>query len=81
MKREAFDEAARKYLNRQPFRPFVIELDDGSSLVVGQREALHEFAGAATYFGADGSITFVDAEDVKQLLELQIVSPKSAASP
>jgi hypothetical protein len=42
---------------------------------------IQQFAGKATYFGADGSFTFIDAEDVKQLLELQVVSPKSTALP
>src|SRR5438876_436852 len=64
MKRETFEQVASTFLRRQPFRPFVLELDDGRSLVVAQREALSHYAGSATYFGADGSITFVHPEDV-----------------
>jgi hypothetical protein len=76
MKRAALEQVLTSLLHRQPFRPFVIELDDGQRLVVERREALAHYVGSATYFGADDSIFFVDPEDVKQVLELEAVPPK-----
>jgi hypothetical protein len=70
MKRESFQQAVDLFKHRKPFHPFVIELDSGERLVVGEPKALHCYAGAATYVRPDGEFIFVDSEDVKQLLEL-----------
>jgi hypothetical protein len=75
MKREDFEKAVSSLLHRQPFRPFVIELDSGERLVVGQREALGHYVGSATFFRPNGDFDFVEPEDVKQLLELEVVPP------
>jgi hypothetical protein len=76
MKREDFEHAVTALLRRQPFRPFVIELDHGERLVVGQPDALKHHAGSAIYFRPHGHFDFVDPENVKQLLELEVVPPK-----
>jgi hypothetical protein len=55
----------------------VIELDDGEHLVVGQPEALAHYVGSATFFRPTGEFVFVEPEDVKQMLELEAVLPKS----
>jgi hypothetical protein len=71
-----FEQKLRALLQRQPFRPFVIELNDGEQWVVGQREALmYQHGGTAIYFRLDGSFDFVDSENVKQLLELTTKAP------
>jgi hypothetical protein len=68
-----FKQGLQGLLQRKPFQPFVIELDDGEQWVVGQREAImyHE-GGTAIYFRVDGSFDFVDCETVRQFLELTI---------
>ena len=76
MKREDFANAVNALWHRRPFRPFVIELDDGERLVVGEPKALAHYAGTATFVRPDGQFVFVDPEDVKQLLELEVVPPK-----
>jgi len=75
MTRTSFDEALNGLKRRQPFQPFVFELDDGRRFVVGQPEALMHYAGSAVYFRSDGSFDFVDPEDVRQVLELTPASP------
>ena len=70
MKRHQFQEAVDAYKQRQPFRPFVIEMDDGQRLVVEDPKAFPCFAGGGTWEWPDGELMFVDAEDVKQVVEL-----------
>jgi hypothetical protein len=76
MKREDFEKAVNALWHRRPFRPFVIELDDGERLVVGEPEALGHYVGSATFFRPNGEFVFVEPEDVKRLLELEVVEPK-----
>jgi hypothetical protein len=70
MKRHHFQEAVDAFRQRQPFRPFVIEMDDGQRLVVEDPKAFPCFAGGGTWEWPDGELMFVDAEDVKQVVEL-----------
>lgn len=66
-----FEKQMQALLQRKPFRPFIIELNDGEQWVVGQPEALmYQNGGTGIYFRLDGSFDFVDCENVKQLLEL-----------
>jgi hypothetical protein len=71
-----FDRAMKEKLHREPFRPFVIEMDDGRRMVVTERQAVHHYVGPALLFYPDGNFDFVDAESVKQLLDLEAVEPK-----
>lgn len=67
----AFEQALRARLQRQPFQPFVIEFDDSDQWLVEKREALFYHAGdSAMLFHADGSFDFVDADNVKQFLDV-----------
>jgi hypothetical protein len=76
MRRTDFEETMHTFLRRQPFKPFVIVLDDGQQLVIEKREAVNYYTGdSALYFRADGSFDFVDCENVRQLLELTPTSP------
>jgi hypothetical protein len=70
MKRHVFQEAVDAFKHRQPFRPFVVEMDDGQRLVVNSPEPFQCYAGAGTYTLPDGYFMFVDNEDVKQVVEL-----------
>jgi hypothetical protein len=76
MKREVFANVINTLWHRRPFRPFVIELDDGERLVVEKPEALGHYVGSATLFQPDGEMVFVDPEDDKQVLELEAMPPK-----
>lgn len=68
-----FEQQLQALLRRDPFLPFIIELDDGERLVVGQREALmYREGGTAIYFRLNGEFDFVDCGTVKQFLELAI---------
>jgi hypothetical protein len=71
MTRAAFEESIRGHLQRKPFKPFVIEFDDGEQWVVGQPEALWYYTGdSALYFRPDGTFDFVDSESVRRFIEL-----------
>jgi hypothetical protein len=71
MKRSDFDQVVRAFLERQPFRPFVIEFEEGERFVVDKPEALMAPAfGKTVYFRPDGSFDFVDSENVSQVVEL-----------
>ncbi len=71
MTRTEFERAMQTFLRRQPFKPFVIEFDNGQQWVAGQPEAVSYYTGdSALYFRPDGSMDFVDCENIRQLLEL-----------
>lgn len=71
MKRSQFEEALHVRLRRQPFQPFVIEFEDGERWVVEKRENLSYYTGdSALYSREDGSLSFVDRDNVKQFLDL-----------
>jgi hypothetical protein len=70
MTREGFQQAVDAFKHRQPFQPFVIELEDGRRFVVGDPKALHCYAGAGTFHHPNGDFDFVDSEYVKRLIEL-----------
>jgi hypothetical protein len=76
MKGEEFDRITRAFLKRQPFQPFVIECDSGRRFIVHEPAELHSFAGAATYWHADGELDLIDPEDVTRVVEV----PMPAAS-
>ena len=75
MKSDAFQRAVDGFKHRQPFQPFVVELDDGERLLVEQPEVLHCFAGSALHYPPGGRMTLVDAEDVKHVLEFAAAPP------
>jgi hypothetical protein len=77
MTRAGFEQALQKQLQRKPFQPFVIEVEDGDRWVVGEREALmYQEGGTGIYFRLDGSFDFVDCDNVRQILELTPVPSK-----
>lgn len=75
MKSHVFQQAVDAFRQRQPFRPFVIEMDDGQRLVVADPKEFHCFAGGATWEWPNGELMFVDSEDVKQVVELTPAPP------
>ena len=75
MKSHQFQQAVDAFKQRQPFQPFVIELDDGQRLVVEDPEAFKCFAGGGTWFWPNGDLLLVDGEDVRQVVELTTTPP------
>jgi hypothetical protein len=69
MKRDGFQSIIDGFKKREPFRPFVIELDNGQRLTIENLKYFQCFAGTATYMTPDHSLHFVDPEDVKQVLD------------
>jgi hypothetical protein len=65
-----FEQAARALLQRQPFHPFAIEFDYGDRFVVDRPEALRVYAGAGLYIHPDDTFDFVDAEVVREFVDL-----------
>jgi len=76
MKRVDFERALRSRLDRKPFEPFIIELEDGSRLEVRQKQDLSFYVGdSATYLRPDGSFDFVDRDNVLRILDLSPATP------
>jgi hypothetical protein len=76
MPRATFEETLQAHLRRQPFKPFVIEFDDGRRWIVDKREALSYYTGdSALYFRPDGSLDFVDSDAVCRFAELAAATP------
>jgi hypothetical protein len=70
MKRQAFQAAVDAFRHSVPFKPFVIELEEGGPLVVDRPERFHCLDGVGTYFYPDGNFDFVDNENVVRVVEL-----------
>ena len=71
MKTVEFQRSLRTFLDRRPFKPFLIELDDGETFVVGQPTAVNYREGeTALYFHTDGNMDFVNSEAVRRIVEL-----------
>jgi hypothetical protein len=76
MKSTIFDQAVRGLLERKPFQPFAIELEEGGRFVVDKPEALMAPTfGKTVYFRTDGSFDFVYSENVQKLVELTNAPP------
>jgi hypothetical protein len=68
---EQFEQTMIAFLHSDPFQPFMIELDDGESWVVGRPQAvMYQGGKTAVYFPGDGEIHFVDSEGVRGLVKL-----------
>lgn len=71
MTRTTFEQEMHTHLRRQPFKPFVIEFDNGECWVVEHRKAISYWTGdSALYFPPDGSFNFVDCDNVVRLVEV-----------
>lgn len=71
MSRTQFEQALRPRLDRKPFQPFTIEFDDGTRWTVAEKGAVSYLTGdSAMIRHADGSFDLVDADNVKQFLDL-----------
>ena len=66
MKREVFEETLRGFLRREPFLPFVVELETGEQILV--EEPTVAFAdGFAGYFSPAYDITEFTCEQVRDI--------------
>ena len=70
MKRQQLQSAVDSFKQRQPFQPFVVELDEGERLIVDDPKQLPGFGGAYTYLRPGGNFVFVDPEDVARVVDL-----------
>jgi len=81
MKRQAFTDAVNAFKHRVPFKPFVVEMENGKSLIVYRPDQINCVYGSATYIYPDGQDweLFVDNEDVLRVVELSDTA--AAANP
>jgi hypothetical protein len=72
MRRMDFQNAVDTFKHRVPFKPFVVEMEDGKSLIVYRPDQIKCFNGSATYIYPDGNDweLFVDFENVDRVVEL-----------
>lgn len=76
MKLIQFEECLQRFLRRRPFQPFVIELEDGKHFLISRKEELSYYAGdSALYVAADGSMQFIDRDNVVRISEQTVATP------
>jgi hypothetical protein len=63
------EEKLTELVHQEPFVPFVVELDDGQSLVVPHAPAFDE--NGAVYFGSDGGLVDFWFKDVRGIRYLK----------
>jgi hypothetical protein len=71
MKEETFERCLKAFVQRQPFKPFVVELVSGALLTVDHPEALAHRGRAAMYIDRAGNFTLFDNEGVSQLMDIK----------
>ena len=67
MERQNFEVSLRALVRRTPFRPFIVELVNGTRIQVQHPEALVFRGRVAVLFDTDGEIRLFDHEGVNQL--------------
>jgi len=71
MNRESFQAAVEQFKRRSPFRPFLVELDDGKKVIVQKPEELHCLRGLGAHCrSSDGEFTLVDYDIVSRVADL-----------
>jgi hypothetical protein len=71
MTRAVFEQSLRQFLDRKPFKPFMIEMDDGSRWQIDRRERLSFYVGdSALYVSPDEELSFLDRDDVRDIVDL-----------
>lgn len=71
MKRHVFQEMADKFRHRVPFKPFMIEMDEGEPFIVDAPERFTCVFGCGTYNYPDGRRWVdIDNENVLRFVDL-----------
>ena len=66
MPAEQFQNRLRSFLQREPFQPFIVELEEGEAIVVDDPDALAMGGGAAGYIGPK-DVYFFNHEQVRSI--------------
>lgn len=61
------EERIKFFLHTRPFRPFIIELENGSAVAVDHPEAVIIRSGRVVYMNPRGIASIFDAESVTQV--------------
>ena len=76
MKEEKFERSLRAFSQRQPFKPFIVELASGTQFMIDHPEALARRGPTAVYIDTDGNYTLFDNTSVTQLTDVTGNGPK-----
>jgi hypothetical protein len=71
---ETFQKELRTLLDRQPFHPFLIELEAGGPWRVDRREAIQYNVGKNAVYIHDGDFDFVECENVRRFVDQEPAS-------
>jgi hypothetical protein len=63
---DLFEQELRRFIRARPFYNFVIEMNDGRTIVVDQPTAAIN-SGGAGLVDADGEIQFIEGDQVREL--------------
>jgi hypothetical protein len=71
MTKQEFDEAIRRYLAHVPFRPFVVELHDGTSYVIPLAKIMVHNGEACYLSPTDGGLVEINHGEVRAIVAVQ----------
>lgn len=69
MTAEQLETTLRHFLHQEPFRPFVVELNDGNRIEVN-RPSLAIGGGGASFFGPDWELVEFNCEEVRDIRQV-----------
>jgi hypothetical protein len=75
MEEQLFEQTLRTFLRREPFLPFVVELESGDQIVIEQPTVAFD-GGAAGYFNPSYDLTEFACEDVRAI---RLLTPETAS--
>jgi hypothetical protein len=76
MKRVHFEEALRSRLDRQPFQPFAIEMEDGRHFEIRKKKDLAYWVGDTAMYGEPGNgWEWLNRDDVERIVDLATEAP------
>ena len=82
MKLVDYEEALRSRLDRQPFQPFVIEMEDGRRFEIRKKKDLAYWIGDMAMYGEPGNgWEWLYRDDVKQIVDLSAEPQDEPARP
>lgn len=65
---EDFEQKIKRFLHAQPFRPFIVELQNGSKVTIEHPEAVLVRYDTAVYIAPDKEFSIFDADAVTRIV-------------
>jgi hypothetical protein len=73
MSQQEFEDFLRQHIRREPFFPFIVELNDGRKIIVPHSRVAFD-GGAASFFAPGDDLVMFVCEDVKAIYTMNLES-------